>query len=157
MARPEMPKGFLSVIYALVVLAVPVFFAALFLTSGSRKKKRQRAAMEARLEGLNIPLRNRCEAILEALRTSPSPGSGAASLQEKAQAEIALLARAAPAQELCRADDALERELRPWLESLPDSYVKRKLIPLQAEAQNAKQGYNALAISVSHSDYPAFD
>src|SRR2546423_4035450 len=106
MARPEMPKSFLNLIYALVVLAVPVFFAVLFLTSAARKRKRQRAALEAQLEALNIPLRNRCEAVLEALRTSPTAGPGTASLQEKAQAEIGLLNRAAPGPDLCPAHAA---------------------------------------------------
>ena len=152
-----MPKSFLNLIYALVILAVPVFFAALFLTSAARKRKRQRAALDAQLEGLNIPLRNRCEAVLEAVRTSPSSGADASSVEEKAQAEISLLNRAAPATELCPADAALERELRPWLESLPDSYVKRKLLPLQAQAQAAKQRYNTSAAAVSLADYPVFE
>src|SRR3954468_24677343 len=107
MARPEMPKSFLNLIYALVILAVPVFFAALFLTSAARKRKRQRAALDAQLDGLNIPLRNRCEAVLEAVRTSPSPRADSSSVEEKAQAEISLLNRAAPATELCPADAAL--------------------------------------------------
>src|SRR3954463_1524422 len=81
MARPEMPKSFLNLIYALVILAVPVFFAALFLTSAARKRKRQRAALDAQLEGLNIPLRNRCEAVLEAVRTSPSSRADASSVE----------------------------------------------------------------------------
>jgi len=157
MARSEMPKSFLNVIYGLAVLAVPVFFAVLFLTSAARKRKRQRAALETQLELLNIPLRNRCEAVVDALRTSSSPGGGAASLQDAAKAEIALLNRAAPAQDLCRADAALERELKPWLQLLPDSYAKRKLIPLQAQAQDAKESYNALARSANHQEFPLFE
>ena len=157
MTRPEMPKSFLKLIYLLVVIAVPLFFVLVFVTSGARKRKRQKAALDAQLDALNIPLRNRCETILEVLRTDPASGVAGATLRELVQAELDLLNRGAAAGELCRAEAGLERALSPWLATLPDSYAKRKLLPLEAQVTEAKARYSDLANLMRHSDYPAFE
>jgi hypothetical protein len=143
--KPEMPKSFLNVIFALVVLAVPVFFAVLFLGS-ARRKKRLRGTVMAQLDNLVDHLRQRNEVLLETLRSSPGGSPHGDSLRLRAESQQELLKRfeASPRNltQLSELDSALESDLRPWFQSLPDSYGKRKLVPLQEQVSQARKRYN---------------
>jgi hypothetical protein len=145
--KPEMPKSFLHLIFALVVLAIPVFFVVLSRGS-ARRKKRLRATVTAQLDNLINHLRQRNEVLLETLRSSPASGAGE-TLRLRVETQQELLKRFEPSprdlSQLSESDLALESALRPWLESMPDSYGKRKLVPLQERVAEARDRYNDAA------------
>ncbi|MDB6030268.1 MAG: hypothetical protein JWM16_606 [Verrucomicrobiales bacterium] len=154
--KPEMPKSFLHVVFALVVLAIPVFFIVLFLGS-ARRKKRLRATVMAQLDNLVNQLRQRNEVLLETLCSSPGSGAGD-SLRLKAESQQELIKRfeASPRNlsQLSDSDLALESELQPWLQSMPDSYGKRKLVPLQERVVEARSRYNDAARICGQGSFP---
>src|SRR4051812_28059202 len=144
--KPEMPKSFLYVIFALAVLTIPSFFAVLFLGS-ARRKKRLRATVQAQLDNLLNHLRQRNEVLLETLRATPGGTSGASDLlpgTTERQQELLKRFEVSP-DNLTRLSDldlALETALAPWLEAMPDSYAKRKLVPVQERVAEARGRYN---------------
>jgi hypothetical protein len=144
-----MPKSFLQVIFALVLLVIPVFFIVLFLGSARRKKK-LRATVLAQLDVLVTRLNQRNQVMLETLRSSPAGTSATEeSLRASGESLRELLERFEPTPaalgRLTELDSRIEPEFVPWLEGMSDSYGKRKLVPLQEQTSTARERYNDAA------------
>lgn len=153
--KPEMPKSFLLVILALVAVTIPLFFGVLFL-GNARRKKRVRAVVLGELDALVTRLRQRDEVVLETLRSAP--GGAGEPLLQATQAELDLLRRFNPSPqnlaELARLNTAMEQLFHPWFHALPDSYAKRKLVPIEEEAARARERYNDAVRVCGHGMFP---